>query len=419
MAELFLLGGTEIDSFLTAAFWLSLFVVLWTYVGYPLATAAMASLRPRPLRAPLPDVDIFPSSSVSIVLAVRNEAQRLGARVRNLLDQDVAHTIREVLIVHNGSVDATPQVAHDLAAQYPRVRVLSNPGEEGKAGALNRGVAAATGEILVFVDARQTFPPGSLRRLLSPFGDSEVGGVSGRLIVPNRGVPSVRGIGTYWKLETWLRDSESASGSVVGASGAIHAVRRSLYRFLPPGLILDDVLIPMHVAMAGYRVVRAKNATAIDMPADGSVSEFRRKVRTLTGNIQLVSMVPDLLYPSRNPLFFRFVSHKLLRLAAPLLLIVMLLAALSLDGPWYGAVAAAQLSFYVLGALGLILPIHLLSVPAGFLLVNAAALVAIAKGPRGANAVWHDTKTLPSWPDPSDSVPAEDMSPPFRRREAS
>lgn len=415
------MGDKTIESLLQAAFWLSAGTVLWTYLGYPLAIGAWAALRPRPIAASVRDSDIVPVPSISIVLAVRNEAPRLERRIENLLDQDVSASIAEIVVITNGSDEATVALAGELATRHPRVKHVASPGEEGKAGALNRGVAIATGEVVVFVDARQICPRGSLRKLLRPFADPEIGAVSGRLVVQNRGVPSVRGVGTYWKLETWLRDSESRSGSVVGCTGAFHAVRRELFWPLPPKLILDDVLIPMNVAMSGHRVVRARDATAHDLPADGTTTEFRRKVRTLTGNLQLVKMVPALLSPGRNPLFFRFASHKMLRLVVPVMLLVMLIAALQLSHPFYQLVAAVQLTFYGLGALGLILPLSILSVPAGFMLLNAAAFVALFKGPGAIDSIWTETRTLGRWPDaePDATRRGETSRLAVERREAS
>ena len=157
---------------------------------------------------------------------------------------------------------------------------------------------------------------------------------------------------------------------------------------------------------------------AFDVPAPSSGTEFRRKLRTLVGNLQLVRHEPDVLSPTRNPLFFRFVSHKLLRLVAPILLLTMLVAAIPLSEPFYRVVLAGQILVFILGFLGLLFPIRALSLPAGFVLLNGAALAAIFKRRSDAAAVWHGTSTAAPWttPDPVElPSPAEQRE----RREAS
>ncbi|MDH3223058.1 MAG: glycosyltransferase [Gemmatimonadota bacterium] len=396
---------------LEAVFWLSATLVFWTYLGYPMAMGALARLRPLPIGyRPRPG-----APTISVVLAVRDEASRLEQRIENLVAQVGLGSRPEIIIAYNGCTDNTPLIARSLAQRYDQVVALGSPGEEGKAGALNRGVEVATGEIIIFADARQMFAADTIQRLLEPFTDPHVGAVSGRLIILETDLPAVGGVGTYWKLESWLRDSESRSGSVVGSTGAVHAMRRSLYEPLPPGLILDDVLIPMRVVMSGSRAVRVTNAVAWDIPAPSSATEFRRKLRTLVGNLQLLRHERRLMSPAQNPLFLRFVSHKLLRLVAPLLLLTMLIAAIPLNEPFYRAVLAGQLLVYVLGVLGLLFPIRALSLPAGFVLLNGAALAAIVKGRSDAQGVWHETSTTRQWmtPDPLE-IPS-----PAEHREAS
>ncbi|NNF27423.1 MAG: glycosyltransferase [Gemmatimonadetes bacterium] len=396
---------------LEAVFWLSAILVFWTYLGYPMAMGALAFVRPAPIEPrPRPG-----APTVTVVLAVRDEASRLEHRVDNLLAQTGLISAPQIVIAYNGCTDNTPLIARSLAQRHPHVEALGSPGEEGKAGALNRGVEAATGEIIIFADGRQMFAADTIQRLLEPYTDPNVGAVSGRLIILETDVPAVGGVGTYWKLESWLRDSESRSGSVVGSTGAVHSVRKELYGTLPPGLILDDVMIPMNVVMQGFRAVRVNNAVAWDVPAPSSGTEFRRKLRTLVGNLQLVQHEPKVLSPGENPLFFRFVSHKLLRLVAPLLLLTMLVAAIPLSQPFYRGVLAAQVLVYVLGVLGLLFPIRVLSLPAGFVLLNGAALAAILKRRSDASAIWHGTSTPTPWTAPD---PVE-LTSPAERREAS
>ena len=163
------------------------------------------------------------------------------------------------------------------------------------------------------MDARQIVDPDAVSELVSCFADPDVGAVSGELLLESA---SADALGIYWKIEKVVRKLESATGSVVGVTGAIYAIRRELYTEIPPGTILDDVFIPMNVARMGKRVVFQPSAIARDRLFNEKGKEFSRKVRTLTGNYQLLRLAPWLLSPS-NPLLFRFISHKLLRLLVP------------------------------------------------------------------------------------------------------
>ncbi|MDX1577307.1 MAG: glycosyltransferase family 2 protein [Gemmatimonadota bacterium] len=364
------------------AFWLFFALVAWCYAGYPLAMLALARVRPRPTRtAPW-------TPSISVVLAVRNEADRIADRVSDLLAQAYPGDRLEVVVVCNGCHDGTEARARTLAADDPRLRVFVSPAAEGKAGALNLGVSRATGDLIVFADARQRFERPVLARLAARLADPRAGAVSGRLDIGEATAAAVEGVRRYWAIEVALRRAESRTGSVVGATGAIYAIRRELWEPLPPGLILDDVLTPMRIAMRGYRVLFADDAVAHDRASPSARGEFRRKVRTMVGNLELPRIEPRLLSPRANPLLGRYVSHKLLRLAAPLCLLGMLGTAAAAGGPFYGTLAVAQLAVYGLGAAGLLLRIPALGVPAGFVLAHAAVLAALGRPRRGAETVW-------------------------------
>jgi cellulose synthase/poly-beta-1,6-N-acetylglucosamine synthase-like glycosyltransferase len=233
-----------------------------------------------------------------------------------------------------------------------------------------------------------------VRLLAENFADPEVGCVSGELMLgdPAKGESS-QGLGLYWRIEKRVRELEAASGSVVGATGAFYAVRRELLSTVPAETILDDVYLPMEVVRQGKRTVFDARAQAWDTPSLGTGREFSRKVRTLSGNFQLVQLAPWLL-SSQNPIRFEFVSHKLLRLAVPFALALLLLSSLALRGPFYRTVLILQLAFYALSALALnsIVKRGMLAGIADaagtFVLLNGAAVVALANFIAGRRAAW-------------------------------
>ena len=230
----------------------------------------------------------------------------------------------------------------------------------GKAVALNHGVAAAGGEILVFADARQQFSPDAITALVENFDDPEVGCVTGELrldceIEGDGREPGIgEGVGLYWRYEKWLRRVESEIWSTLGATGAIYALRRSLWQPLPAGTLLDDVLAPMRVVLGGRRTVFEPRARAFDRAAPNAMVEERRKVRTLAGNYQILRLEPRLLLPICNPVWLQYASHKIARLLVPWALLSALLTsgALAFSGWLYLVALILQLGFYALAAIG-------------------------------------------------------------------
>jgi cellulose synthase/poly-beta-1,6-N-acetylglucosamine synthase-like glycosyltransferase len=329
-----------------ALFWLSAFVVVYVYLAYPVLLALWARLRPRPVTAD----DKTPA--VSIIIAARNEADRLGARIENLLALDYPRRQVQIVVVSDGSTDGTAEV---LRRYRPAVDALYLTAG-GKARALNAGVARARHELLVFTDARQHFAADALRRLVSPFADSTVGGVSGELILDaEQGETAgiAEGVGGYWRYEKWLRRQESTIGSTLGATGAIYALRKHLWQPLPEQTILDDVLAPMRAVLASTRVVFEAGARAFDQ-AVSAPAELRRKIRTLAGNFQILWLEPRLLNPFANPVWLQYLSHKVGRLIVPYALIVLLFssAALGRTSPFYALAFVGQLAFYALALYG-------------------------------------------------------------------
>jgi len=249
----------------------------------------------------------------------------------------------------------------------------------GKAQALNCGYEAAKGDLLVFADARQRWAADCLQRLLENFASPEVGAVSGELVIESAaGV--LAGVGLYWRYEKWLRRNEGRLHSTVGVSGSICAVRRVLFRPIPRGVLLDDLYWPLRVVMQGRRVVYDERALAYDRLPDRPTDELRRKVRTLSGNFQLAAMLPQALLPWRNPIWVQFVSHKILRLIIPWILLAVFCASGLVHTPLYLAVFLAQLLFYALAASALAggpaSGSRLGTVAASFVVLNVAAWLA-------------------------------------------
>lgn len=369
-------------------FWLSVMVVLYVYAGYPVLLAAWAKAVDRRPRARAFDPGHWPS--ISIIVAARNEAHRLAARVANLLEQDYPGP-RQIIVVSDGSMDE-PRTT--LAAFIHRIQLIQLP-PGGKPVALNAGVLASRGDVLVFADARQRFAPGALRALIANFADPQVGGVTGELVLDCENAATDSsvgdGVGLYWKYEKWLRRNESRVWSTLGATGAIYALRRSLWQPLPAASLLDDVLAPMRAVLGGSRIVFEEQAIAFDRAAPDATAESLRKTRTLAGNYQILAHEPRLLVPIVNPVWLQYASHKIGRLLVPWALVALLVSsALLAAAAWfYMLVLAAQLAFYALAAAGAWLNVRERGsrVAFTFVMMNYSAVAGLAALRRGRE-VW-------------------------------
>lgn len=320
--------------FAVGVYWLCALALLHTFAGYPVWLA----MRARLARKPVAMAEIAPP--VSVIMAVHNGSAYLPAKIDALLGQDYPGAL-QLIIVLDGCSDDSASICRSV--DDPRLLVVEQP-RSGKAAALNRAVTLAKHDVLAMVDVRQRMAPETLRLLVRSLADPLVGAVGGLLCMDDGGSGFSSSVDAYWRYETWIRTNESRSGSLIGVSGALYAMRRELFLPLPQGTILDDVLVPMNVIRQGRRVVLDRDARALDEASSDPQRERVRKLRTLAGNYQLIAMQPWLLNPVRNRAWFRYISHKALRLLAPWLLVALSLAAVTL---------CRQHWFYLLSVAGL------------------------------------------------------------------
>jgi cellulose synthase/poly-beta-1,6-N-acetylglucosamine synthase-like glycosyltransferase len=361
--------------------------LLATYAGYPGLLLLRALLAPRPPRAapgaPLP--------AVSCVVAAHDEGDALVAKVAQLLALDYPPALLDVVVADDGSRDGAPERARAL--DPARVAIASSPRRAGKPSALVRATRGARGEVLLLCDVRQRLDPRAARELVAPLADPQVGVVTGHLLLD-----AARGPGAYWRYETALRVAEARTGSVMGATGALYAVRRELFPpDLPPETILDDVYVPMTAVLAGRRVAFAEGALAYDVELDLR-REFVRKVRTLAGNWQLLALLPELRNPLAGAAQWRFFWHKQARLLCPAALVAVLAGSLLAPGLLAAAALAAQVALYGLAALAHLSPRHAGRASAlclTFVALNAAAVAGLVAYVSGRAAVtWARTGTV-------------------------
>ena len=338
--------------------WCSLFGVAagalaWTYAGYPLAMAIWAGGWGREFRKG-PFV-----GRVAALMASRGEGARVAGKVGELLElADAGEPLHEVWVGLDGEgLDAAPGLA-ELAAGDARVRVLEFAERRGKPSVLNDLMAAAEGggqvpDVFVMMDVRQRIEAGAVGKLLETFADDGVGVASGELVYETPGGGVQKGAQSYWSYEKRLRLAESRVWAVPGATGAFYAIRRSLCRPLPPETLDDDVWLPMQAVLEGKRCLFVPGAVAWDVAEARFDREGRRKLRTLAGNWQLPGLEPRLLSVRGNPVFFRWLFHKMARLLTPFWSVLAMLAAGALawcGGWWWRALFSAMVAGMLLCA---------------------------------------------------------------------
>jgi cellulose synthase/poly-beta-1,6-N-acetylglucosamine synthase-like glycosyltransferase len=336
-----------LDSVTGWIFWASAFLLAYVYAGYPIVAALRAQFRPKTrIVAPI-------EPTVSVVVVAFNEAERIGERIENLLALDYPAGKLEVVIASDGSTDDTVERARAFRDAGVVVRRFST--RRGKAAAISAIVPTLRGEIVLFADARQRFDRDTLRALVANFADPQVGAVSGELVLATRGRMASAGHGTafYWRYEKFIRSTEGRADSTVGATGAIYAIRRSLFEPIPDDTILDDVLIPLRIVRRGFRVLFEPRARAYDWASPTAKQEFVRKARTIAGTFQLFARERWLFNPRRNRLWFETMSHKGLRLALPVFhASVFLSSSLLLEHTLFRVVFVGQVVFYAAALVG-------------------------------------------------------------------
>lgn len=368
------------------------------WLGYPALMFAWARLRPRANVPTLP-ADRAEWPHVTAILATRDAAEIVRARVANLVDTDWPADRLDVIVTLDA--DGAASTPAELAGTFSRadgtpatnVQVIVGDAPGGKACALEAAVRVARGELLLMADSRQRFERDTLPTLAAALGDPRFGAASGALTLGGDGRSPVH---RYWALEKRLRHAEAIVHSSIGVTGAVYAMRRALWPGLPSGTLLDDVYVPMALVLAGHRVGFVPEAIATDVRAFDAAAEQGRKARTLTGVLQLCRLLPDVLSPARNPVWGRFVAHKLLRLATPLFALLgvlggaWLLLALLLRHPAPTALALAIGLAVVL----VVPPLRrlALAVARWGLAMQLATVKGVLNGVRGRWAVWSQTR---------------------------
>ncbi len=335
-----------------AIFFISAALLLYNYLIYPAGIILLARFRGS---EPAPEQNAAESGSlpaVTLIIAAYNEERVIEAKIRNSLELDYPKERLHILVVSDGSTDSTPQIVQRF--QNRGVRSLHEPARRGKTAALNRAVACATSDIVVFSDANNMFEKNALRELVGHFNDPHVGGVCGlKQIYDSAERESSRGDSLYWKYESAIKESESRLGSITNADGEIFAIRRDLYEPVDDRVINDDAEITFLLVRKGYRVLYERRAVSYEHASIRIEDDFHVKVRMVCGGFQTMARHWTFLLPPRSWFAFSFLSHKVLRWLAPEFMILTAAPSLWLvSRPFFLWMAILQGIFYSLALIG-------------------------------------------------------------------
>jgi poly-beta-1,6-N-acetyl-D-glucosamine synthase len=321
-------------------FWISFGLVLYTYLGYPLLVTIVSASKRLQKRIdessgsanPTAGTQSTPTPFVSLIIAAHNEQKVILQKIKNSLKLIYPHNRFEIVLVSDGSTDATNQIIESILTEYetssrltsPLIRFIQYQPRQGKSYAINRAVEQAQGELLVFSDANVWYAPDVIMNLTIPFADTTVGCVCGKVQLYSEEPDTIQGEGLYSRYEQYLQRQESKLGTMVAIDGAMFAIRRRLFTPIPVDTIVDDFYLALNCIYHRNRIVFTPNAIGSEEAAISIAQEVKRKIRMIAGGFQTLFRCKWLLNPVRNPLVaFEFISHKLLRWLLPFFLIIL------------------------------------------------------------------------------------------------
>ncbi|MFT4645489.1 MAG: cellulose synthase/poly-beta-1,6-N-acetylglucosamine synthase-like glycosyltransferase [Planctomycetota bacterium] len=386
-------------------FWILLFIIVYTYVGYGILLFIIIKVRRFFKIGKKVEIDTSYEPEVTLFITAYNEKDYVEAKMKNTLELEYPKEKINILWVTDGSDDGTP----DLLKGYPNTTVHHLDERNGKIGAMNRGMDFVKTPIVIFSDANTNLGKESIRRIVNLFGNPKVGCVSGekRIINKESDVASGAGEGLYWKYESTLKKWDAELYSVVGAAGELFAIRTKLYRHVEKDTLLDDFMISLRVAQDGYTIQYDPEAYAIETASANVKEELKRKVRISAGGIQSIVRLRSLLNIFKyGTLSFQYISHRVLRWSLTPLCLVLLIPVLSMlainDGllsfNLYAVFFWLQLLFYAAALLGWFLEnretsVKILFVPYYFFIMNLSVVLGFFRYMKKSQSVnWERAK---------------------------
>ena len=382
-------------------FWICVSIVIYTFLGYGAVLYFLLKIK-RIFKVNIETLDQqqVPLPSCSVLIAAYNEEAFIRQKISNTLGLSYPPDQLKIFIVADGSTDKTTEIIKD----YPEINLLYTHSRKGKVHAINRAMQFITSDIVVFTDANTFLNKEALLNICKNYANPKVGGVAGekRIYIDKEADASTAGENMYWQYESKLKQWDSELNTAIGAAGELFSIRRDLYESVPECTILDDFIISMKIATKGYRIVYEPMAYAVETSSSSIHEELKRKVRIAAGGIQSIIALRSLLNPFIHPLLtFQYISHRVLRWSiTPFLLVLVLILNFLIvlftttSSPIYLYLLTAQIIFYSLAILGLILEkkklkFKLAFIPYYFCIMNYSIIAGIFRyWKKEQSAVW-------------------------------
>lgn len=368
--------------FLKIIFWVSLFIVVYSYVLYGVLVWALILCRNFFLgkKKKAFDKDYLPP--VSLVIATYNEERIIRKKILNTLELDYPESILEIYFVTDGSTDGT----NNILKSYPGINVLFRPERKGKVAAINHAMEYVKTPFVIFCDANTFLNKACVKEIVRHYKYESTGAVAGEKKIidsSEKNNAAGSGEGIYWKYESLLKKLDASFFTVVGAAGELFSMRTHLYEPVDTNILLDDFMISMNICKKGYRVMYEPGAFAMEAPSLSIKEEQKRKIRISAGGFQSMYLLKDLLNIFKyGKLSFQYISHRVLRWAVcPLLLPVIFILNLvtcffSVEKIFYFLLIAQSL-FYFTAFIGWVfaqsnIRLKIFYIPYYFLFMNLA-----------------------------------------------
>ncbi|GAB1373931.1 glycosyltransferase family 2 protein [Bacteroidales bacterium] len=332
-------------------FWISLFVVFYTYVGYGILLCMLVKIKEFFSKPAIHQISPADFPYVSLLIAAYNEEKIVDEKMSNCFELGYPKDKLKIVWITDGSTDST----NEKLSRYSNTEVLFEPKRGGKTAALNRAMNFINTDIVIFTDANTILNKDSITEIVNAFSDPKVGCVAGekRIALTSATNTSSLGEGAYWKYESVLKEMDSRLNTTAGAAGELFAVRKDLYEYVEEDTLLDDFIISMRIAKKGYKIRYCKNAYAVEGGSLNMREEKKRKVRIAAGGIQSVIRLSSLLNIFKYPLLsFQYISHRVLRWTiTPVLLISLfpfnIILVLNEEQIIYKILLSLQILFYL------------------------------------------------------------------------
>ena len=369
------------------AFWISIFLVFYTFIGYGILLYILVKIR-----IAIKGKRVIPDNggnwpTVTLIVAAYNEESCIKNKIINTLSLTYPQEKIKYIFVSDGSTDKTP----NIIGEYKQIILLHKEGRSGKIGAMERAMHEVDTDIVIFTDANTDLNKNAILNICRHYQDPKVGAVSGEKRVQIEDVSdATAGEGFYWKYESKLKTWDSELYSVVGTAGELFSVRTKLYEPVPPDTILDDFMISMLIAKKGFRIIYEADAYATETGSENIKEELKRKIRIAAGGIQSIVRLKSLLNPFPNfVLSFQYISHRVLRWTiTPFLMILAFvlngIIAWNSNETLYRIIFSLQQLFYFLSFLGWIMEaakvkIKVFFIPYYFCMMNYAVIAGIRR----------------------------------------